>query len=205
MTSQISITRALAEIKVLDKRIENGVNHELIGFKIGDKFQNRVAEDVFRTEAKAAVQQFGDLLHRREILKSKVVQSNAVTKVTIAGMEYTVAEAIERKSRIPVLHKAFTAMLNRALVNANHIVKVRAQAEDKLQALLTTHYGKDAKTTGDDYDNVARPFWKSNEPSAVDPIGLEAYARAELEKLQEFTTEVDFSLSEVNAKTTIEV
>lgn len=205
MVTKISITRALAEIKVLDKRIEAGVNHELIGFKIGDKFQNRTPEETFRTDAKAAVQQFGDLVSRREILKSKVVQSNAVTKVTIAGVEYTVAEAIERKARVPVLRKVFSDMLNRALINANHIVKVRAQAEDKLQALLTTHYGKDAKTSGDDYDNVARPFWKSNEPTTVDPIGLEAYSRAELEKLQAFETEVDFSLSEVNAKTTIEV
>ena len=39
-----------------------------------------------------------DLIKRREAIKRAVVLSNAVTKVTVADKEYTVAEAIEMKN-----------------------------------------------------------------------------------------------------------
>ena len=54
----------------------------------------------FLDDAVSKLQSANDLINYRRALKSAVLQSNAVTKVTVADKEMTVAEAIEYKNSI---------------------------------------------------------------------------------------------------------
>ena len=100
----MSIHQALSELKLLDSRIERAINSgRFIGTKklVESKVsQTRTTVKDFNVSAKADLESVRALIERRSEIKSKIVASNAKTKVTIGGTKYTVAEAIERKSSI---------------------------------------------------------------------------------------------------------
>ena len=52
------------------------------------------------SRAKADYQSIEALIKRRNAIKSAIVVSNATTKIEVAGVKMTVAEAIERKTSI---------------------------------------------------------------------------------------------------------
>ena len=97
----MSIHQALSELKLLDNRIERAISSgRFIGTKklVESKVsQTRTSVKEFNERAKADLDSVRALIERRSAIKSKIVASNATTKVIIGGTEYTVAEAIERK------------------------------------------------------------------------------------------------------------
>lgn len=90
--------RALAEIKMLDKRINKSIHEcELVKIKNrGDKWD----VEQFNKEAKSSYASIMDLIKRRDYLKFKIIQSNAHTTVNIGSNEYTIAQAIDLKNSI---------------------------------------------------------------------------------------------------------
>ena len=79
----MTVARALVELKTLDKRITKGVS-ELELVKVRRKDDKWDVQD-FSRKAQIQLQSTLDLIDRRDLLKRKVIQSNATTKVTIAG------------------------------------------------------------------------------------------------------------------------
>ena len=99
--AKYSIHRALAELKLLDKRITKTIdNLKVITYKKGNKLEYNITEEEFKAVVEADMQSVKDLITRRKEIKEKIVKSNAETLVTIAGKEMTVAAAIERKESI---------------------------------------------------------------------------------------------------------
>ena len=99
--SKITITRALVELKTVDKRIEKALEGAVfITHKCAsdENPKHKITEN--------RLQQVTDLIERRKNLKAAIVKSNATTKVVIDSNEYTVAEAIERKN-ITKRHKSW--------------------------------------------------------------------------------------------------
>jgi hypothetical protein len=101
----ITVTDALAELTLLQKRIEsaraalekgNLITVVEVG-KVPTGFKSR---EEYEVNAKALVQRVQALLDRRRAIKRAIVLSNASTRVTVAGEEMTVAEAIEMKNFI---------------------------------------------------------------------------------------------------------
>ena len=99
-TEKMSIHQALVELKTLDKRIESAIREG--EWVVANKHSNGKIGGVdlkdFVEDVKARHQKVTSLIARAEAIKRAVVNSNAVTNVTIAGKEYTVAEAIEMKN-----------------------------------------------------------------------------------------------------------
>ena len=96
----MTIHRALAELKVLDDRVYSAIDSGV--FCLANKASNEKLKGVSVEEYKkimvGSYDKAADLIKRREAIKRAVVLSNACTKVVIAGVEYTVAEAIEMKN-----------------------------------------------------------------------------------------------------------
>lgn len=203
----MSITRALAELKLLDKKISKAINQgryadvavgkkAVRGFKTTEEFEQNV---------KSQFQSVKDLINRRQQIKSEIVKSNAITVVEIAGEKMTVAEAIERKTSIQyeeqLLHK-----LKVDYNQANDLsIRENERVTNRLDTLLESNFGKDAKVKDTDVEAISKPFLETNEAKVVDPINV----RVEIEKLEErindFLMEVDFSLSDSNTITKIEI
>lgn len=204
---KISITRGLAELKNLDNRIQKAIQEgQYIGFTTGKKvipgFQTN---EEFEEKIKANYQSVQDLIKRRNLIKSAIVQSNATTKVTIAGIEMTVAEAIERKTSIKYdqqllekMKQAYSFVINKYEVEDERV-------KERLDEHLQKTFGKDVKVTSDQYDSVAKPFLEQNAPKIIDPLKLKDEIDKLAKNISDFLTEVDFALSESNTLTQIEI
>lgn len=207
---QISITRALSELKLLSSRIDRAINESsfIIAYKKSSKKVNNIdTPDEFSNKAKADYQSINDLIERRRQIKSAIVGSNAKTNVTIAGKEMSVAEAIERKSSIVYeinllasMEKQYTNVLVTAQRN-NELV------QGKLDDLLNNTLGKEnrQKAIIDEVEAISKPYLEQNQYDVLDVLKLGDKIKTLKDNIDLFNMEVDFILSESNTLTKIEI
>lgn len=200
---RMSVTQALAELKLLRSRIES--SYEGTKFITLKTKRNDVDVDAFERRAKASAQSFEDLLSRYTRIKSAIVVSNATTRVKVAGVEYTVAEAVERKRTLQ-FEKDYLNTLKAQLRDATNAYDVEQKAlQERLDRLLLQELGKEAKTNVDVVYQFTTSFLKNHKAELVDPLKLSDYIRAREKTIEEFQTNVDWTLSESNGVAFIEV
>lgn len=206
----ITLTRALKEIKVLDKRIRNKI--ETISFldvrqnKFKDKaLKSQKTLKDFESETRADWQSLQDLIVHRAKLKSGISHANSTTKVKVAGVEMTISEAIETKHSIQYKKSILQSMRRERSNLSGQVAKNREDLDVSINRMVEANTGKDRKIDKEDYDKIANPFIEANYLHLVDPIGVDN-AIEELETyISNFESDVDIALSEVNAKTEIEI
>lgn len=208
----ISVTRALAQLKQLDDKINRAIqNGVFIDVTVGRDSNkkvynsNRSVEESSRL-IQGSFDQVESLMNNRDELKSKIVLSNATTKVKVAGREITVAEAIELRKTISV-KKEFLARLNVSLMTANRTVfGLSEQLDHAINSSLNTILGNDkGKVDEGMYAAIANPQKSQKEPALLDPLKIQDRIKKLEEEIADVDTELDFILSESNARTTIEV
>ena len=97
---QMTVHKGLAELKTIDGRINKAISegvYVIANKHSNEKIKGKSISD-FKETMKSSYQKATDLINRRNALKRAIVLSNANTKVTVGGVEYTVAEAIEMKN-----------------------------------------------------------------------------------------------------------
>lgn len=204
---EMTITRALAELKLLDSRINKGIqNLTPIAVTTGERIVPgyKTNED-FSVNVNSTYKSVNDLIKRRNLIKSAVVKSNAENKVSIGGTEYTVAEAIERKNSIQYEITLLNKLKNDYTNAVRKFEQEDERVKERLDDLLKTAFGKDVKTTQEQYDSTAKPFMKQNEPKLVDPLGLKNKIDDLENEINEFLLNVDFELSTANSLNKIEI
>ena len=201
MSSTISVSQALAELKLLRKRIQNTINQSsLIVLK---KKRDLLDVGRFTTEAQASYQSYRDLLARYNAIKAAIVLSNASTKVIIAGTEYTVADAVERKKTIALEKDMLKKMQHQyEMVNHEHTSHVNAE-NVRVERLIQTELGKDSKTNVEVITQLSETFLAQNKAEIVDPLNLAKEIATLNKAIEDFETKVDWVLSESNGRTTI--
>lgn len=208
----ISVTRALAEIKSLDARInEQSTNVLLVAVAKGKDDRRKVVDySGSVAEIEGGIQANYDRLiswiNRRNNLKRAIVDSNAKTTVSLAGVTMTVAEAIERKASI-VHEKNLLANMQRQYGNVNaKIAQFNQQLDDQIEKAVTAAYQNDkGKATEEQYKAVAEPRRQEHEASLLDPLKIAEKVDALRTKVADFEQEVDFVLSESNARTMLDI
>jgi hypothetical protein len=207
---RMSITRGLRELKLLDDRIMKTISE----MKFVDVFQgknpgvvliSKKQKTVFESDIKEKIQSYDALLKRRTAIKSAIMKSNSESKIKIAGKEYFVIDAIEKKSSLKYDKEFLKKMRNDWVLVSNNIESNRVNIENQVNTIVTQAFGADKKNDKETYDNIAKPFIEANELKLVNPVDI--YKRIEeLDKeIVEFEAEVDFILSESNAKVEIEI
>lgn len=209
--AKISITRALATLKSIDTKITKQTDRlDAIAVTDGQgEFRKLVAKagtvDQFSEKAATQLQSLTDLLTQRDAMKAAIIQSNAVTTITVGSKTVTVAQAIEQKRSV-VLRQALLAKIKSQVNLGNALLTKRtAEFEVGLSVKLDTLLGRDRATKGEDVEGITKPLRERGEPSLLDPVGLAAYADTLETEIDDFLTEVDFALSESNARTEIEI
>ncbi|AFB83926.1 hypothetical protein VPT02_074 [Vibrio phage VPT02] len=205
---KMTVTKALTEIKKLDKQIAKLVQSGqfILTATRGHVPGFTTTEDASKA-VKANMDKVRALMKRRALIKAKVTASNAATKVTIGGVEMTVAEAIERKASIEmdetllqVLKQQFNQVTNKQV---RHEQMVQSQIDSKVEQV----FGNVKKIDANDgtYKAIKEQVEQANKFDIVDPNKL----ADEIEKLEEsiddFKANVDVELSVANATTEIEV
>lgn len=197
---EMTITRALTELKLLDKRIQRSIQESVFGgFLVGKKpMTGFVNQEEIEKTAKANYQSATDLIKRRNAIKSAIVQSNAVTYVVIGDKSMTVAEAIERKTSIDYEKMLLNKLKNDYTKLVRHVDSVNEEVKNRLDKHLETLYGKDGKVRASENEELIKPFLQENEAKFVDPLNLKAKIEELTIEIEEFEAEVDFVLSESN-------
>jgi hypothetical protein len=196
MSDPITITRALAELKTLQQRIDKIRNASVfITYKVRDEEKAKITKD--------NLQRIRDLMNYRKKLKSAIVQSNATTNVEIMSEKYTVAEAIERKRSIELEKQLLREMKSQFASVTQKVETQNQRVQQKLDRLLEVEFGKDVKSNVENVKTISDSYLKSNKVEVVDPLGLENVIDKLEEDILNFETEVDLVLSESNATTKI--
>ena len=199
----MSITQALAELKLLDKRINRALDN-VVWADVKTKTHSVDAE-AFAKTAKAEYQSFTDLVKRRDTIKRAVVTANATTRVAVGQWEGTVAEAIEYKVSIVYKRRLRDEMQSQLLVAKAKFEDHKEAVDGRLEKLLHSELGKDVKTSPETITALTNSFRENNRVELMDPLNLSAKA-SELEReIDEFETNVDWVLSETNGTTKITV
>lgn len=206
----MTVHKALAELKTMDSRIEKAIREST--WVVANKKCNTKIEGVSVKEWADSVasnfRRVNDLIRRREAIKRAVVNSNAVTKVLVAGVEFTVAEAIEYKNNGTKNWSLFAKTI------ANDLGRARMLADrangDELERRADEHVkvmvgSSDMKGATAEVQRVREAFVEAQTVELVDPICAEEVIRGLENQVTTFLTEVDAALSVSNAITTIEV
>ncbi|AHJ87064.1 hypothetical protein BCP8-2_026 [Bacillus phage BCP8-2] len=203
----ISVQRGLMELKTLGNRINRATQQAFVTHYVGDEGapQGFKTPQEFADYGKARYESVTDLIKRRNEIKAAIIASNAVTEVTVGDKKMTVAEAIDRKDAIvhekvllQQLKSQFSSVTREiAMQNQNMELRIAKRIEDEV--------GKDKKVDDATEEVIVRNTKKRYEPHLVDPIGI----RKEIDRLEtdidQFELEVDVALSEINARTEIEI
>jgi len=159
--TQMTVTDALAELTLLEKRIDSAraalEQNTLIAVvevgKVPTGFRSR---DEHATKARAALQRVDDLINRRRTIKRAIVLSNASTTVSVAGQEMTVAEAIEMKNFISYYNNVLATMTSAYSHTCQEYKTAQARVKQRLDKLAMEVLGKNASS--EKYQSLADSF-----------------------------------------------
>lgn len=207
-TEKMTIHKALAELKVLDKRITSSIS---VQFCVANKHSNEkisgLALKDWKDIAQSNYQKANDLIRRNEAIKRAITLSNATTKVKVGDEEYTVAEAIWMKNHGMDSYK----MLLRELQNQYGKAKIQCERENgetlekRADEYIFGLFGSKEKAAGEEIENLRKTFIESQQYEIVDPIKIAEEIQYLEEKISSFESEVDAALSVSNATTEIEI
>jgi hypothetical protein len=203
--TQMSVTQGLAELKLLDKRINKELSY-VFWAKVSTK-NNRVDEAALKKVAQAEYQSYMDLVKRRDTIKRAIVLSNAVTAVTVGSgsthWKGTVAEAIEHKASL-TYKKSLLEKIKKCISSVQSEYSTANEAlERRLDGLLTSELGKDVKTNPETITALRTSFLETNKVELVDPLDLMKMAKDLSDEIDSFESNVDWVLSEANGRTQI--
>ena len=207
---QMLVTKGLNELKLLDSRINRKIEEGefIAAAKLSvPNVNGNITKEAYKTNAKADYQSIVDLIKRRNNIKSAIIQSNAVTKVDIAGKTMTVAESIDKKSSIQYEISLLEKLTIQYKKSSDIIIKENQKVDDSIEQLLNTAYGKEGKEkiTQASYDAIAEPYRKANEYGLVDALDGEKLIKEMKDKIESFLSEVDTALQISNSTTIINI
>lgn len=202
----MTIHRALATLKLLDAKINKKTSGMFCNVKKAshNKIGGVRVEDL-ENDIKSNFDSVVELISRRAKIKSAIIYSNANTKVEIGGEIKTVAEWIDLKSSIAYELNLLTNMNSQYTRSVSNISsaneKVDTQAENYVNGLYEDKNSVDPNKIKD----LKKDYIDQNKFELVDPIGIKTEIDKLEERIKEFEMNIDFSLSESNAITVIEI
>ena len=205
---KMTVHKALAELKTLDDRI----NSEITGsvFVRANRHNNmkifgKTIPD-FMADTESSYQSVKALINRRNAMKRAVVLSNAITKVNIGGVEYTVAEAIEMNNHgmenlvelRNCLREQYSSV--KRMVESENGDKLVKACENYIQAT----FGTKEKINNPDIEMAQKVYMTNNTYDIVTGFDIEKAIKELTDRIDAFKAEVDSALSVSNALTVIE-
>jgi len=201
MTTKMTITQALRELKLLANRIDKQLENDKYShyFLPNQSVKDAKSPEEFDKIARSSYQSILDLINRRTLIKSKIVQSNAVTSITIGSSSMSVAAAIEFKTSIQnkkLLIHTLTQQRKRAELEQS---KRMEQVDKDLIAMLSAN----TEMSVEDRELYSKSFRTSKEGTLA---GIDFSIIEQLEKeVEAFESNVDTLLTISNSTTFIEL
>lgn len=210
MTEEMNIHKGLCEIKTLTDRIESKIEEAsfITAIKSSDgKVKGTKANDWKKNE-KALLDSIRTLINRKKAIKRAINQSNAQTKITVAGVEYTVAEAIYMKNEgIAEEQELVQKLKDNYKAAVDLMTRKNEEADRRAEEFAKSASGNKDKDQSNsaEIEKVRRSFYDSQVYEIVDAVNtLETIKQLE-EEIDAFISEIDSALSVSNATTLIQI
>lgn len=207
-TEKMTVHRALAELKVLDSRIQKKISSSV--FCTTNRHReakvNGEPIETFKAKMLDDYKSIMSLINRREAIKKAVTLSNAKTVVEIAGKKYTVAEAIEMRNSGITNHQFLANIMRQQYAKAKTTIETENgdKLSKKADDYVTGLYGSKDGTKSEKVTEARKDYIEANSYDMVDPIGVSTVIESIDSFVDKFIAEVDSSLSVSNAITEIE-
>ena len=208
---ELSVTRALSEKKMLTKRLEDKIRNGIyVGVVIGDSEKPEDRQFVTNDDLKSAIKSSYDsvegLLARYRAITKAIIHSNSSTIVTICDEEMSVAEAIERKKSIQFEKDMLSYLKAQFSGVSGSIDSQNRSMEYEIDELIKAALGGDKSNKNDDYvTSIDKSRRSILERKLFDPCKINQQIDKYSESIENFNNEIDFVLSESNAKTMINI
>ena len=202
--TKMTIHRALAELKLYDKKIYDLMNEKYV---VAEKTRvtkiDGLTRKEFEDKTKQNLQALNALIRNRQNIKRAIAKSNDNTFVTIGGKTMTILDAIELKN-FSNTQRQIISIFQSQYNKANSAVKLY---EDCFQTNLERYITAATKETSNKelIETLTNSYKELNEVSLVDACNLGEVIKKMQDELDTFLTEVDYVLSESNSTTFIEV
>lgn len=207
---KMSVHKALAELKLLDARIEKAMKEcpYVVVVRNCDTKVSGVDIDKYTEQIKASYKSINDLIRRRNAIKAAVILSNATAKAKVVDQEYTVAEAIDmklhgiefKKKLLQELKQAYNKAQSTADASNGRDLDVRA--ESFLKSIFST---TDIKGASEEVQKSREDFVKKQTMVLKDPLDIQQEIKSLEDEINKFSAEIDAALSVSNATTEITV
>jgi len=162
-------------------------------------------ESEFEKCTKSTFQSITDLIKQRDKLKANIVHSNSNTNVKIGNYTMTVADAIERKKTIEYTKKNLLNVLRLQRNNVTRDVEAyREKVQNKIDENIRNIFSRDVKPDATTIKPISDSFWASDPVEVYDPLKVDSLIENLENEISDFTSNVDFALSESNSLTQIE-
>lgn len=206
----LSIAAALNQLKILNARIERATspqNGSFVNIKIGAAVVGPpvMTEQDFIAVAQGNWDSATALITNRAKLKAAIVQSNALTQVTIGGERMTVAKAIERKTSIVYEQKLLAILVaqydsaNRTIAQNNE--RTLQEAHRQAVSFFADKLDKDSQ----EYGEFVRVYNSRHGSNLLDPLQIATKIQALQKQIEDFESQVDLALTTSNVTTMITV
>jgi hypothetical protein len=203
MDATITITRALAELKLLESRIQKATAEIKFAICVTKNTNYNVNKNEFSSQVTSKHQSLMDLISHREKLKSSIVKSNAVTKVKIGAKEMTVVDAIEMKKTIKYKEVLLDTLKKQRFAVTKEYESHKARVKQSIDTNITHICSRDIKPDPSTIQDLTDMMWKNDPVEIFDPLGLDKMIDALTTEIEDFTSNVDFALSESNSLTRV--
>ena len=212
--AKVSIHRALQLVKSLTQRIDREISEaSFMGVTRGADNVVVIPERTTKNKDALLVQFTGelksinDMIAIRELVKTRIAQSNAVTKITVNAQEITVQQAIEMKQSIQSKEVLLSALIRQRALAVQNYVRLSDEVERYTTQRLETLNGKQStvKATAEDEKLARKAAENTYQPMYIDPLGLNDVIDQLTKEIDDFKSDIDATLSESNARTEIEI
>lgn len=209
MRERMTVHKGLCELKLLADRIDKEINNATFLFTVkhGANKINGVPVTELAKQAQDKMKSITTLINRRNAIKRAIVNSNAVTKVTIGDNEYSVAEAIDMKAN----GLSYTQSLRSRIANQYaHCQRLIEQENQKLENradeyVKATFGSAEVKNMSEEMEKARKTFVDAQTLEMIDAISAQKQIDSISDYADKFMAEVDSALSVSNALTTIEI
>lgn len=203
--AQISLHRALGKIKLIKKKVLKKIEElEIITHVVSSK-KNKEEIDKYAIEAEAQLKSIKHLFLNEKTIKSAIVLKNAETEVTIGKSTMTIAEAIVRKDQIDTEFTLLKQLKNLHIHHKSMVEKKNVKVDQEAYDIIKTKNSSENDTDNKQLVELKEMYVNTNSNELVDPLNLQELIHSFESELNDFVSNVDTSLSEINAITMIEV
>lgn len=215
MAQSISITRALVELKRFDQRINSEVSSGVFAaVKVGTTESARVASsgnvrhnsaDLALSRINGSLQSVNALIKNRAAMKAAIIKSNAATQIEFMGTKISVAEAIEMKASKTYLQHLARYISAHLVWARNEVSQADAKLEVSINSLAQAAVGSTNKVDAVTLSTITTAQNAISKATIVGEDLAEKHLKEVNDRISAIEAELDFTLSESNARTMIEV